>query len=299
MESKQERVFDLLEATELNWTVNKMPLITECGKQTESYGMFRNDNNKWLATVGKQYRVFQNYEMAELLVNATDGLGLQVKLGGELQDGKKVFMQIPLRDKTVGTDTVKRNITCLNSHDGTSSIGFGSTNTVVICQNTFFQAMKDKSMSKVRHSTNSKERLQIMMKDLRVAIGLDEELFRKFEVMADTPITQQLFENVIGKAFEIKADAKKDDISTRKENQLIAFNSVLNSELDSHGKTVWGLFNAMTYYTNHIEPSNLDEKESNIMVGAGFKKNLLTFEECMKWIEANTVPSKMEYVING
>jgi hypothetical protein len=41
----------------------------------------------------------------------------------------------------IGRSEVKRWLTCLNSHDGSTSVGFGSSNTVVVCQNTFFRAL--------------------------------------------------------------------------------------------------------------------------------------------------------------
>ena len=41
----QNQTFELLEQTTTNWTVNKLPLVTKNGLSTESYGMFRNDNN--------------------------------------------------------------------------------------------------------------------------------------------------------------------------------------------------------------------------------------------------------------
>lgn len=49
----ENQTFDLLEQTKTNWTVNKLPLISQEGLSTESYGIFRNDTNLWLGTVGK------------------------------------------------------------------------------------------------------------------------------------------------------------------------------------------------------------------------------------------------------
>jgi len=288
MDNKNEKVFNLLEATNLNWTVNKEPLITLDGKETGSFGMFRNDTQKWLGTVGNGYTPFQNFEMAELMVKASEGIGLDMTKGGFLQEGKKVFLQIPLEDKFVGRDTIKRNLTCLNSHNGTSSIGFGSTNTVVICSNTFHKAFKDSSMSKFRHSANSKENVKRAMEDMRKAMGLDEDLMRKFEVMANMPIKDEIFSRIMNKVFDIDLDKKSEDFSTRKVNTMKVIASTMESELESHGNTLWGLFNGVTYYTNHVAPKDKDEKEDYIMFGGGYDKNLSAFNEVMKWIEENS-----------
>lgn len=290
MDNVNEKTFDLLEANGLNWKVNKEPLFTEDGKPTNHFGIYRNDNDGFLGCVGNQYRPYQNFEMAELMVRASEGIGLETSRGSFLQQGKKVYMQIALDDKFIGTDTIKRHITCLNSHDGSTAIGFGSANQVVVCENTFYMAYKESGMNKFRHSANSKEAVERAMKDLRVTIGLDEKLMKSYEIMAESKIGDEIFSKVMQKAFNVDLDKKMGDISKQKQNQLIEVNQVIESELESHGATLWGLFNAVTYYTNHIAPS----KDTNdyIMSGAGYDKNLVTYNEIMKWIVSNSPESK-------
>lgn len=286
MEEKNEKVFNLLEKTKLNWTVNKEPLIALDGKQTGSFGMFRNDNDKWLGTVGNQYTAYQNHEMAELMVQASNGIGLDVAKGGDLGDGKKVFLQVPLQDKLIGHDTVKRNITCINSHDGTTSIAFGSSNIVLSCSNQFHRMYKEGGLTRFRHSSNSKERINQAMKDMRIALGHDEDLMKKFEIMASMSIKDEIFAKVMQKAFKVDLDAKSSDLSTRKINKMKSIADTIESELDSKGATLWGLFNGVTYYTNHIAPTK--DKNEYLMLGGGYRTNLSAFNEVMVWIEANS-----------
>ena len=49
-----EKTFNVLQDTGLNWSVEKKPLVSEDGLPTESYGIFRNDNNAWLGTAGER-----------------------------------------------------------------------------------------------------------------------------------------------------------------------------------------------------------------------------------------------------
>jgi hypothetical protein len=88
-----EKVFELLDQTGLNWTVNKDELISKDGYKTESFGIFRNDSKLWLGTVGDRYTPLQNFEMAEILVNATEGIGLNISRGGMLYNGAKIYLQ--------------------------------------------------------------------------------------------------------------------------------------------------------------------------------------------------------------
>jgi phage/plasmid-like protein (TIGR03299 family) len=283
MKSFQEKTFDLLESTGLNWSVRKSPLVSLEGHTTESFGIFRNDSNNWLGTVGNRYEAMQNATLAETIVQATENINLETQKGGMFDGGKKVYFQATLPDEYIGNSGVKRCITAVNSHDGSTSIGFGSTSTVIICKNTFYKAFK--GLDKFRHTASASERLNIAMLELKKAIELDQSLMDNFKRMADSPLQEDMIESVIRKMFSI--DVKNDKTSTRKQNQVTAFADSLKTEVNSHGSTLWALFNGVTRYTNHVAAPR-EKKEEYVTVGTGYKTNLMAYEECMKWLEKNT-----------
>ena len=65
------KTFELLTDTKTNWGVTKKPLTCPDGYPTESFGIYRNDNNKWLGTVGKTYEMMQNATLAENIIEAS------------------------------------------------------------------------------------------------------------------------------------------------------------------------------------------------------------------------------------
>lgn len=284
MSDLREKTFEILEDTKLNWTVRKEDLYTKSGLETESYGIFRNDNNEWLGTVGPQYQPYQNYEMAETLIKSAGELDLKVTRGGFFGNGKRIYMQVPLEPHRIGVDKIKRYITCLNSHNGTSSIAFGSTNTVISCSNTFHTAYRDKEMSKFRHSAKAAERIEKAISDMRVAMGLDEELMKKFDRMADVKLKDEMFAGILNKVFDIDLDKKESDYSTRKLNIITDVKNSIEREVKEKGATLWGLFNGITYYTNHVA-SRKTSKEDYVMTGGGYNTNRLGFQEIIKWTE--------------
>lgn len=289
METNQ-KVFELLESTKLNWTVNKKQLFDSEGHETQSFGMFRNDSNLWLGTVGDRYTPLQNYEMAEILVNATEGIGINISRGGMLYNGSKIYLQASLPDEFIGKSTVKRWITCLNSHDGSTSVGFGSSNTTVVCQNTFYRAYGE--LQKFRHTATMKERIEIAQKDLRATMQLDEQLMTSFKKMADMPIKDEAIERVLRKIFEITPETIKKDVSTRKTNQIKDFAGALSTSVNEQGQTIWALFNGITRYTNHVSaPKDNEKKQDYIIANGGANIANLGFNELMVFIEENTVKS--------
>jgi phage/plasmid-like protein (TIGR03299 family) len=267
------KTFDLLEDTKTNWSVNKKTLTCADGFPTESFGIYRNDNNKWLGTVGKQYEVMQNANLAQNIIEASLDVSEKFR-GGELFGGKKVYYQAQLSDTQIANDTIKRYVTGLNSHDGSSSIGFGFTNQVVVCQNTFHIAMKD--VSRFRHTASAKQRVEMARKEINRILHIESGLMDNYKRMADVKISTAVTKRVIADLFGFNDedfDKNTTDFSTKKINEISKFKEILDSELNSHGQTLWGLFNAVTWKTNHQDVKEGKGLE-NVMVGSGYKKNL-------------------------
>jgi len=268
-----DKTFDLLTDTKTNWGVTKKPLACPDGYPTESFGIYRNDNNLWLGTVGKQYELMQNATLAENIIEASSEISEKFR-GGELYGGKKVYYQAQLPDTAIANDTIKRYVTGLNSHDGSSSIGFGFTNTVVVCQNTFYMAMKE--VNRFRHSASSHQRVEVAREEIKRTLKAENALMNNYKRMADTKISNAVTKRVIADLFGFQEDDfDKDtkDFSTKKINDLTKFKEILESELNSHGQTLWGLFNAVTWKTNHQDVKKGKGLE-NVMVGSGYRKNL-------------------------
>jgi phage/plasmid-like protein (TIGR03299 family) len=267
------KTFELLTDTKTNWGVTKKPLTCPDGYSTESFGIYRNDNNKWLGTVGKQYELMQNATLAENIIEASMDISEKFR-GGELYGGKKVYYQAQLQDAQIANDTIKRYVTGLNSHDGSSSIGFGFTNTVVVCQNTFYMAMKE--VNRFRHSASAHQRVELAREEIRRTLKAESSLMDNYKRMADAKITTAVTKRVIADLFgfnEEDFDKQTSDFSTKKINEISKFKDILDSELSSHGQTLWGLFNAVTWKTNHQDIKEGKGLE-NVMVGSGYRKNL-------------------------
>jgi phage/plasmid-like protein (TIGR03299 family) len=275
MENFNERVFSVLEKTGLNWTVQTKPLFSAEGQATGSQGIFRNDNGLWLGTVGGRYRAYQNYQMAESLMRASDAMGLDMARGGVLGDGKKVYLQMELPEDKIGKSTIKRYVTGLNSHDGTTSIGFGSSNTVVVCQNTFFRAYGE--VQKVRHTITAQSSINDIIAQMQDAIREEAALMATFKRMADMPLQDEIVERVMRKLFVVNPDDLQTEVSTRKKNQLRTFADAVKTSVNEQGSTVWALFNGVTRYSTHTLKHELISPFAS-----------LGFAEIAKWVEDNT-----------
>lgn len=290
-----DQILDLLTATGLNWEVSKEALISSVdNSKTGSFGLFKKTSRQHLGTVGNQYTLFQNWQLAESLLIATQELGLSVTNGGSLNNGGKVYLQAALEDVHIGKSDMKRNLTALNSHDGSTSINFGSSNTVVVCQNTFYRASQD--LTKFRHTASAAERIKAMALGMNQALKAEANLITTFKVMADTKLEDRLIERVVANIFALKPGMSNADLSGRKKNQLVAFGDALQTEIGLEGNTVWGLFNAVTRYTNHVVRANdtQEEKLSYLMTGGGYQISNKTFDMLAQELGIKFVDSELQ-----
>jgi phage/plasmid-like protein (TIGR03299 family) len=284
-ESQFDKTLDLLQATGLNWTVSKEPLLTADGKPTQSFGLFRSDTQKWLGTVKSRYVPMQNATLAETIVLATSGIGLKANRGGELRGGQRIYIQTELPEVHIGNSPVKRYITALNSHDGSTAIAFGSTNDVVMCDNTFHRVYSSGDLTRYRHTESAEERIEEAMKRLRQALTSEADMVDAFKRMANIPLTTEIHKKVReavlvdGMGFDL--DAK---LSTRRTNTMDKLDAAIARELKDEGSTLWGLFNGFTRFTNHELVPKKGEKLDFVMGGGGYAINQVAYESLMEII---------------
>ena len=282
--------FNTLEKTGTNYTVNKLPLYAMNQKtfesmETNSFGIFRNDSGKWLGTVGDRYTTIQNADLAEIIVRIQNEFGGKI-VGGSFKDGAKVYYQNSLPDHVINEHKIKRYITCLNSHDGSGSVCFGASNTVVICDNQFHYMSKE--LESFRHTSNAETRLKLAVENFKKQLDKESQIMETFNKMNEVQLDKNIVSMVIENMFNVKRDADIKDISTRKQNQMVSFDNVCAKELKEKGSSLWGLFNAVTHYTNHVQVANSKtDRLSNVIQGAGARLNRQTYAILDKYMTDN------------
>ena len=123
--------------------------------------------------------------------------------------------------------------------------------------------------------------------ELKNTIMEDINLMNTFKLMDSINVTDQAVHDLIKSCFGIDIDKEH---KTRTSNRLELINEAINIELDLEGKTMWGLFNGVTRYTNHYASKNspTKTKEDYIMNGLGYNININAYDTILGWIESNT-----------
>jgi hypothetical protein len=304
--TKEEVVFEVLQATGLNWTVKKEKLKTESGIIiNDSYASVRSDNNAYLGIVGDRYSYLQNHELVSIAYdsgkevfseelelkhpwNNAKTLGSFGNIGGgSLKDGSKVFIQLELPTIYIGKSDINRYITLTNSHDGTMSLGFGTSNQVICCQNTFNIANRD--IAKIKHTASLQEKVDESVKSLRRVLEFEDKQMQIFEIASTRKFEKKHIQDIVNSVFSNKLLRANNEASTRLQNQMQDFSHDIDKSIEEQGETMWALFNSVTRYTNHTVKSK--DKDNSLMFGKEAKINQRAYETMLSWLN---VPELVE-----
>jgi hypothetical protein len=302
--SKEEIIFEVLSATGLNWTVKKEQVQTESGLiLPDIYASMRSDNGGYLGTVGERYEYLQNHELVSVAYEAgkevfstdlelkhpwnnSESLGSFGNMGGgSLKGGSRVFVQLELPQLYIGKSGINRYITLTNSHDGTMSLGFGTSNQVICCQNTFNIANRD--VSKIRHTASMQQRIDEAVQSLRNVLNFEDKQMEVFELASNRRFDRQHIAEIVRTVFGKSIESKQDEASTRTKNQMAAFANDISKSIDEQGETLWALFNAVTRYTNHTTRSK--DKDFSLMFGKEAEINQRAYEQMVKWLNDSSL----------
>lgn len=259
---KSINAVELLMKTGLDWSVSKEKLQTESGIVTDHIAIVREDTKSILGVHKNGYEVFQNQELAELILDLSRVADAPLHSFGELKGGAKVYIQLKTGNTRIrkpdGTmDTIEGFGTIVNSFDGSTALGIGISTKTISCMNTFFAAYRQLD-NKIKHTKGMTVKVEDLLKSMDIFRNDEANHFDLINRLAQAPITQTATEIVYNRLFKVspkeaaensKADVKDRTLGSRKTNQIETFSADALHQLNDKGETLWGLFSGVTKYT--------------------------------------------------
>lgn len=271
-----------LEQYGLDWTVRKEQMQTVSGIICpDSFAIVREDNNAILGVHSDNYEPFQNEQMMELLYKISNSMGIEVHKCGTFGDGEKVYIQLENKNFNLSNgDQIKTYFTSVNSFDGSTQFGFGTTNITISCMNTFMGAYRTLD-SKMKHTKSMVIKLDNIVKQLRQMkveeekniITIEKLSKHKIDNNSKMLVTRLLFDLKKQDGYNINELINNPELSTRKKNQIISFNDNLLIETSQKGENLWGLFSGMTRFTTHA--MNKDTTINKMFGSLGVKERTI------------------------
>jgi phage/plasmid-like protein (TIGR03299 family) len=252
----------MAEANGLGWNVTKEPMYTLSPsgvvEPTSYYAVKRDDNGDVLNCVTGRYAPFQNSSLFELADAVANDTNLPVHRAGELSGGRIVFVQ--LLDTTLNgigrnNDKVDSYVTCLNSHDGSRSIAWGSTSITISCKNTFNHAFKEMN-NKAKHTLNAVSRIQENIAQANKLRERNKEFERSIMDLDAIEIDQNIINRYVTKLTGIDVSISEDELRStlhgKAVNRVQDILKSVHSECAYKGYSLWGMWSGITHYTTHV-----------------------------------------------
>lgn len=299
MSKVQMTTEELLDRAGLNWTVEKEQFILQNpdgGLETPRFmGVVRQDNRACLHACTPKYEIFQNEELAELVLKVSEATGYKYNDTNIFNDGGKVVMNLRgkghvLEYPQVG-DVIEERIHIINSHDGTSGLRVEMGSLVLSCTNGMKRFDRDFATS-IRHTTN----MRTLLEDSLRAVDLLTDGYKKMYLEIDRMLEQQLDKegNMLAYMFnqvldvdlgKIRKDFTSDEYSSRKLNQVKTLKDSLAEEMSVKGNNVWGLLSGVTHYTSHKAGTDGTRERSKI-VGSLARTDNKAYEAALEMVLA-------------
>jgi len=282
----------------LDFTVSKRPLcridkqvsVNELGQlathdklvETNWYATTNDSTDESLGVVGNQYNVTQNEQIMETLEEIAKDNGFTISHSGPLNGGRQCFAQLKLNESIqIGPDELVKYVVATWGHDGKHGVRIGYGNRVVSCSNQFYQ-FYNKAQYKLRHNSTIDESLRAIPIIMNEYKEFEDDMYKKFEEWTKVPIWTDrkimdfrngLWKDLLDIDKKLSIEEAREKYSTRKWNAAMDLQQSINTEMQVHGDTLWGLFNGVTHFVNHKKsvPNRPFGRDESLIIGGGAK----------------------------
>ena len=216
----------------------------------------RDDNYSVLGTPSGSYAIHQ-YEDAllEHVENILDD-DLSIGSAGLLKNGAVAWVQVELPDSIKGAGGVeyRPNLLATTSFNGSIATTYKRTVTIVVCDNTRAQALREDGQDfRVRHTANSVLRLADAREALNIVYEMGEAFERELEAMLAVKVSDVQWEKFLGQMFPLKDDAAPQ-AKTKVDKDKDVFRTLWTSDerVTPWKNTAFGVLQAVNTHRQHI-----------------------------------------------
>lgn len=259
---------DVVEMTDLDWTVEPKPLYYREGgsyhRITHKRMNVRSDNGAPLGLTGATYSPINNRELGAFLTPIVEsGAGKFTRAGhfrngvyvfGTVQLGEDVILDLPV-DGGWKKEELRPMLYMTSSHDGTHPWRADLMVMRLICTNGLMLPVAAHSMM-LRHTGDTAKK----MAQARAAIALWTNYLPKFEAAATRLVAKKMtWEEIVGfttKLFPSQREKNGEEAAAQTEERRAALLATLRMAPDLEGvrDTAWGVYNAVAQFTDHVVP---------------------------------------------
>lgn len=265
----------------LGFTVLRTPVqFTLPGDSTlhnykDRWVQYRHDTNAPLGIVTSVHKNVQPADVMEFMRRVCEKAGAVMETAGSLYGGTKVWAMARLgaNVKVVGNDEVAPYLFIITSFDGSLATTISFTTVRIVCQNTANMALRATDRSactlKIPHAVTFDP------EHARAWLGLGvthfENWMARAQWSAQQTIAAEQADEVLVSILRKNAEHAEEDIRESKAyNQIMSlfYDGNVGSDQAGCKRTKWGLYNAVTYYADHVAGNKQEARLRSTWTGA-------------------------------
>lgn len=250
-------------AAGLNWAVEKRQIYMcepdIAPKKIPSHNaLVRDDTGDVLSIVSNRYIPHQPQVIVEFFRDMISDYGFTMETMGALRGGRQIWALARMNDSfDLGlNDMMNSYVLLATSYDKSLATLAMYTNVRVVCSNTLSLATGN---GKTRHGVRARHDAMLDSSAIKAQLGLLPEVRDEFETHAKEMTRYDMPEIETREYF---ADVLRiEDGNQPLAEQPLTFRKLMDclqhapgSDYTSANHTLWGAFNAVTYYQDHVAP---------------------------------------------
>lgn len=212
----------------------------------------RNDNNRVLGVVGRQYGVIGNDVIARNAAKIA-GDGACVETGGNIRGGAQVWYLISVGDSyriNGDSSAMKSYLLFSSAHDGSRGYQGLFTDVRVVCANTLALALGGRSQFNIRHTSNGEIRAEEAA-DLLAEAVQHQAAFRAWaNHMANNRWSLPLMRELAKQLLPAKDEADVPTVTANNRERMVELFEAGDGH-DSIRGTAWAAINAVSQWCDH------------------------------------------------
>lgn len=241
-----------------------------------TYAINSDNSYSYLGVVGNRYTPIQNQYAFDLLDNIVDESGAKYDYAGRDGNGERcwISMKMPETIKVAnGTDAIETYLTCVNSHDGSSSFRIYVTFLRLICKNGMKGFSKGSEIS-LRHTANS----SMKVGEARLALNLVFQEQKQFELEINRMLGTKMSNSEYRQFVHTLVPDAKPDATERQVNSIERVRGELLNLWTAPtqqpvANTAWAAYNAVVEYVDWFKVRRNDSLNTSRIVGESKMKN--------------------------
>lgn len=238
----------------------------------KAFGIFRNDNNAMLSSVGDRYTPIQNVFQFEIIDAILGEGGKHYETAGVLGKGEKVFVCAKVDSFEIGEgDKIDTYLVATASHDGVNKFEIKLTTTRVVCENTLNFALNGVGASVfAKHTVNAESKLREAVSVWNSVKDTQENIKTQFETLAKRQVNAKQVSIILDSVFKVSEKVRlANEVSTKIQNNIDnvfeLFESNDNNAYKATRGTAWNLNNALTEWADHFRHVKAKDRDVDIV----------------------------------